>query len=314
MDYSKIYVAGHNGLAGGAIVRALFKETKVDIITSNRGDLDLEVQIDTLNFLKETQPDVVIIAAAKVGGIQSNIEYGAEFLYRNLTIGTNLIHGAYLAGVKRLIYLSSNCVYPIDSTIPINEECLLTGGLQSTNEPYALAKISMMKMCEEYSVQYGLTYHSILPSSLYGPGDNYNIQDSHVMAAIIRKIHEARSSNSQFVTLWGTGNPRREFLYVDDMASACLRLLEIENPPLRVNLGVNTEISIKDLANLIKDTLGYLGSIKFDESEPEGVQSKLLDSTKIRHLGWMPKVSLKEGIGLTYKNYKQGILDETIRL
>ncbi len=314
MDYSKIYVAGHNGLAGGAIVRALSKETKVDVITANRGDLDLEVQTDSFNFLKETQPDAVIIAAAKVGGIQSNIEYGAEFLYRNLTIGTNLIHGAYLAGVKRLIYLSSNCVYPTDSTIPINEDCLLTGGLQSTNEPYALAKISMMKMCEEYSRQYSLTYHSILPASLYGPCDNYNVQDSHVMAAIIRKIHEAKSSDSRFVTLWGTGNPRREFLYVDDMASACLRLLEIENPPLRVNLGVNTEISIKDLANLIKDILGYLGSIKFDASKPEGVQSKLLDSTTIRQLGWAPKVSLKEGIGLAYKNYKQGIFDKTIRV
>ena len=284
MDYSKIHVAGHNGLAGRAIVSALSKQTCADIITVSRRDLDLELQTDTFSFLKEVQPDTVIIAAGKVGGIQSNKKYGAEFIYKNLAIGTNLIHGSYLAGVKRLIYLSSNCVYPTDSKIPIKEDYLLTGGLQSTNEPYALAKISIMKMCEEYSRQYDLSYHSILPASLYGPGDNYSLQDSHVMAAIIRKIHEAKSSGSGSVTLWGTGNPRREFLYVDDMASACLRFLEIKKPPLRLNLGVNAEIFIKDLANLIKGILGYLGSIKFDESKPDGVKSKLLDSTKIRQL------------------------------
>jgi len=300
---SKIYVAGHRGLVGSAIVRRLQSEGFSNLVTCTRNDLDLQRQADVEAFFEDNRPEYVFLSAAKVGGILANNTYPAEFIYSNLIIQINIIHSSYLFGVKKLLFLGSSCIYPKNCPQPMKEEYLLSGYLEPTNEPYAVAKIAGIKTCQSYNRQYGTNYISVMPTNLYGPGDNYDLQNSHVLPALIRKFHEAEIENRPFVEIWGTGVAKREFLYVDDLADACFFLMQNYNDGEIVNIGAGEDLSIKDLAFLIKDIVGYNGELRFDSSKPDGTPRKLLDISKLTAMGWKAKVSLSEGIRITCNDY-----------
>jgi len=306
----KIYVTGHNGMVGSAIVRKLREKGFINIITRSSSELDLTDQKNVHNFLQEEKPDYVVIAAAKVGGIHANDNYPAEFIYQNLMIEANLIHGAYLAGVNNLLFLGSSCIYPKESLQPIKEEYLLSGHLESTNEPYAVAKIAGIKLCESYNRQYGTDYRSIMPTNLYGPNDNFHPENSHVIPALIRKFHEAKVKNKPFVEVWGSGKPMREFLHVDDMAGASIHIMDIDKKILEsevdpmlshINIGTGIDITITDVAQTVKEVVGFCGEIVFNVKMPDGTIRKLLDVSKIENLGWMPTIALKDGLKETYE-------------
>ncbi|MFC2088811.1 GDP-L-fucose synthase family protein [Calditrichota bacterium] len=304
MEYSsKIYIAGHDGMVGSAIVRRLQKEGFNNLVFRTIKKLDLTDQAATKAFFENERPEYVFLAAAKVGGILANNTYRAQFIYENLQIQNNIIHSSYLTGVKKLLFLGSSCIYPKHAPQPIKEEYLLTGILESTNEPYAIAKIAGIKMCQSYNAQYGTNYICVMPTNLYGPNDNYDLKTSHVLPALIRKFHEAKINNQSFVEIWGTGSPKREFLYVDDLANACLYLMQNYNDSEIVNIGEGEDITIKDLALLIKDIVGYKVELKFDTGKPDGTPQKLLDVSKLNNLGWKHSISLEEGIISTYNWY-----------
>ena len=297
---AKIYIAGHRGMVGSALVRKLQKEGFNHFIVRNSKELDLRNQSLVQAFFEREKPDYVFLAAAKVGGILANNTYRGEFLYDNLMIQNNIIHSAYLAGVKKLLFLGSSCIYPKLAAQPLREETLLTGLLEPTNEPYAIAKIAGIKLCDAYRVQYGCNFISVMPTNLYGPNDNYDLANSHVLPALIRKIHTAKVTDSPYVYLWGTGKPRREFLHVDDLADACYYLMQTYNEAGLVNIGVGRDISILELAELVKKIIGYNGIIAHDLSKPDGTPRKLLDVAKLRQAGWQAKIELEEGIRLVY--------------
>ncbi|TRX56236.1 GDP-L-fucose synthase [Fulvivirga sp. M361] len=303
MDKSaKIYVAGHRGMVGSAIVRLLEAEGYEQIVFRTSAELDLRDQNEVAQFFNKEKPDYVVLAAAKVGGIHANNTYRAEFLYDNLMIQNNVIHSSHLNGVKKLLFLGSSCIYPKLAQQPLKEEYLLTGPLEPTNEPYALAKIAGIKMCEEYRSQYQSNFISAMPTNLYGPNDNYDLANSHVLPALLRKFHIAKANGDDHVMVWGSGKPLREFLHVDDLADASLFLLRNYNAPETINVGSGEEISILELAKLVKSIVGYQGSIELDTSKPDGTPRKLLDSSKLASLGWKAKISMKEGVEQVYKN------------
>ncbi|MRI62410.1 GDP-L-fucose synthase [Ornithobacterium rhinotracheale] len=298
---TKIYVAGHNGMVGSAICRLLRKKGFENILVKTSKELDLRNQALVKEFISSEKPEIVIVAAAKVGGILANSQYKADFLYDNLMIETNLIHAAQSVGVEKLLFLGSSCIYPKMSPQPIKEEYLLTGALEPTNDAYAIAKITGIKLCDAYREQFNVNYISAMPTNLYGPNDNYDLKNSHVLPAMLRKFHEAKLEGKDFVTLWGDGSPKREFLHVDDLAEACYFLLENYNEPGPINVGTGKDLSIKELALMIKDIVDFNGEIKWDTSKPNGTPRKLLDISKIEELGWSPKIGLKEGIEKVYK-------------
>ncbi|MBN2068139.1 MAG: GDP-L-fucose synthase [Opitutales bacterium] len=301
----KIYVAGHRGMVGSAIVRCLRQAGYEHIITRTHAELDLTRQAEVEAFYTAEKPDVAIIAAARVGGIHANSTYPAQFIYDNLAIAQNTIDGAYRAGVARVFFLGSSCIYPKHAPQPMPESCLLTSELEPTNEAYAIAKIAGLKLCQHYRTQYGVCYHSAMPTNLYGPGDNYHPENSHVLPALIRRFHEAKAQQLPSVTIWGTGTPRREFLHVDDLASACLVLLQAENPPHWANVGTGEDLQIRELAALVADVVGYTGEILTDPSKPDGTPQKLLDVSLLKSLGWKPQLDLREGILNAYNDFKQ---------
>lgn len=300
---SKIYIAGHNGMVGSAIVRKLKQNGFVNLIFKSSNELDLRNQLAVQNFFKEEQPEFVFLAAAKVGGILANSTYQADFLYDNLAIQNNVIKSAHDVNVKKLQFLGSSCIYPKLASQPLQESSLLSGPLEPTNESYAIAKIAGIKLCESFSDQYGDNFISLMPSNLYGPNDNYDLQNSHVLPALIRKFHEGKVNNSSFVEIWGTGRPLREFLHVDDLADACIFLMKNYNEKLIINVGSGYEISIKKLAVLIKDIVKFRGIIKHDLSKPDGTPRKLLDNSKLKALGWEAKIKLEEGIRAVYNDF-----------
>ena len=306
----KIYVAGHNGMVGSAIVRKLREKGFVNIISRSSAELDLTNQQNVHNFLQDESPDYVVIAAAKVGGVYANDSYPAEFIYQNLMIEANLIHGSYLAGVNKLLFLGSSCIYPKESQQPIKEDYLLSGHLESTNEPYAIAKIAGIKLCESYNRQHGTDYRSIMPTNLYGPNDNFHPKNSHVIPALIGKFHEAKVRGKPFVEVWGSGKPMREFLHVDDMADASIYIMDIDKRILKsevdpmlshINIGTGTDITIKDVAQIVKEVVGFCGEIVFNTKMPDGTKRKLLDVSKMENLGWNSKITLKDGLEEVYE-------------
>ncbi len=316
---SKTYIAGHRGLVGSAIVRNLQQKGHTHILTRTHAELDLTNQAATDAFFAQEKPDYVFLAAAKVGGIHANNTYPAEFIRDNLAIQTNIIHAAYKNNAKRLMFLGSSCIYPRNAPQPMKEEYLLTGPLEPTNRPYALAKIAGIEMCWSYNRQYGAKYLAVMPTNLYGPGDNYHLENSHVIPALIRKFHEAKLANAKEVVVWGTGTPRREFLYNEDMADACVFLMNLPDekynsllgsdesktgkfePPL-VNIGVGEDVTIKELAETVKQVVDYMGEIVFDSTKPDGTPRKLMDVSRINALGWKRTMLLKDGIGLSYQD------------
>jgi len=297
---AKIFVAGHRGMVGSAIIRRLAQLGYRNLITRTSSEVDLRNQQQVFSFFEKEKPDYVFLAAAKVGGINANNTYRAEFLYDNLLIEANVIHASFLNNVKKLLFLGSSCIYPRMAPQPLKESYLLTGTLEYTNEPYAIAKIAGIKLCENYRLQYGCNFISVMPTNLYGPNDNYDLAKSHVLPALLRKIHTAKVSDTPSVEVWGSGTPLREFLHVDDLADACLFLMEHYNEPELVNIGTGTDISIKDLVLLIMKIAGYKGEIKFDSTKPDGTPRKLMDVTKLMALGWKPKISLEEGVKMVY--------------
>lgn len=298
---AKIYVAGHNGMVGSAIVRQLEELGYTNLVLRTSKELDLRVQAEVQSFFEEEKPEYVFLAAAKVGGIEANNTYRADFLYENLMIQNNIIHQSYVHGVQKLLFLASSCIYPKFAPQPIKEEYLLTGLLESTNEPYAIAKIAGVKLCESYNKQYGCNFISVMPTNLYGPNDNYDLKNSHVLPALLRKFHEAKESGAETVEVWGSGTPMREFLHVDDLAIACLHLMNTYEGNVSVNVGTGKDISIKDLALLIKEIVGFKGEIKWNTSKPDGTPRKLLDVSLIHSLGWEHAIELKKGISEVYK-------------
>jgi GDP-L-fucose synthase len=300
---AKIYVAGHLGMVGSAIVRRLQTEGYTNLVLRSSKELDLREQAAVRRFFEQERPEYVFLVAAKVGGILANNTYRAEFIYDNLMIQSNVIHEAYRAGVQKLLFLGSSCIYPKFAPQPIKEEYLLTGALEPTNEPYAVAKIAGIKLCQAYRDQYGCNFIAAMPTNLYGPGDNFDLQTSHVMPALIRKFLEAKAKGSPSVSVWGTGGPRREFLYVDDLAEACLFLMQHYNEKEIINIGTGEDISIKELAAMIKDLTSYEGVVEWDTSKPDGTPRKLLDVSRIHALGWKHKTTLKEGIKKTVEYY-----------
>jgi GDP-L-fucose synthase len=300
---ARIYIAGHRGMVGSAIYRKLEKEGFHNFVTRTSATLDLRNQQQTADFFEQEKPEYVFLAAAKVGGIEANNTYRAEFLYDNLQIQNNVINSSYLSGVKKLMFLGSSCIYPKLAPQPLKEEYLLTGLLEPTNEPYAIAKIAGIKMCDAYRAQYGCNYISVMPTNLYGYNDNYHPQNSHVLPALIRRFHEAKYQNSPYVVIWGTGSPKREFLFADDLAEACYYLMQNYDEEGLVNVGTGEDISIKDLALLIKNIVGYTGEISFDTSKPDGTPRKLMDVTKLHSKGWRHKIELEEGIKLAYQDF-----------
>jgi GDP-L-fucose synthase len=302
--HSKIYVAGHRGMVGSSIVRKLKAEGHDQIIVKTSDELDLMCQDEVEKFFQSEKPEYVFLAAAKVGGIQANNIYRGEFLYNNLMIQNNVIHQAYVAGVKKLLFLGSSCIYPKMAAQPLKEEYLLTDSLEPTNEPYAIAKIAGIKMCEAYRDQYGCNFISAMPTNLYGPGDNYDLKNSHVLPALIRKFHEAKVNQQTEVEIWGSGSPKREFLYVDDLAEACYFLMQHYNEKLFVNIGSGEDLSIKELALLVKNIVGFQGELKFDTSKPDGTPRKLMDVSKMKNIGWSSTTGLEEGIRKVYQEYK----------
>ena len=302
---AKIYVAGNRGMVGSAIVRKLNTLGYANIVTRSSKELDLRNQKDVFDFFASEKPNYVFLAAAKVGGIYANNTYRAEFLYDNLQIEANVIHSAYLNKVKKLMFLGSSCIYPKLAPQPLKESYLLTGLLEYTNEPYAIAKIAGIKLCESYRLQYGCNFISVMPTNLYGPNDNYDLNNSHVLPALLRKFHSAKQDGHPTVTIWGSGSPMREFLHVDDLADACMFLMEKYNDAELVNIGTGTDVSIKDLALLIKNIVGYTGKLEFDSSKPDGTPRKLMDVTKLHNLGWKHKINLEAGIEMVYKDVEQ---------
>ena len=297
---AKIYVAGHSGMVGSALVRKLQEQGFKNLIFRSSRELDLTQQAAVAAFFVKEKPDYVFLAAAKVGGIAANDKYRAEFLYENLMIQSNVIHQSYLAGVKKLLFLASSCIYPKMSPQPIKEEYLLSGKLEPTNEPYAIAKLAGVKMCENYNRQYGCDFISVMPTNLYGPGDNYDLNNSHVLPALLRKFHEAKDKNEPYVEVWGTGAPKREFLHVDDLAAACLHLMETYSGNISVNVGTGEDLSIEELAHMIKKITGYSGEISWDYSKPDGTPRKLLDVSLMHSLGWKHLIPLEKGIREVY--------------
>ena len=313
---SKIYIAGHTGMVGSSIIRVLKSKDYTNLVFRKHSELDLIDQAAVKDFFLKEKPDQVYLSAARVGGIQANNVYPAEFLYQNLMIQTNIVNAAFHNGVKKLLFLGSSCIYPKFAEQPISEEALLSGKLEPTNESYAIAKITGIKMCESYNRQYGeshnIDYRCVMPANLYGPGDNYSDKNSHVVPALIRRFHEAKINKSPHVIVWGTGKPRREFLYVDDLAEACVMLMNIDKTILdkitdkmtaHINVGYSEDLTIEDLAITIKEIIDYKGNIKFDTDKPDGTPQKLLNSNKIKSLGWGAKVSLKDGLSKAYENY-----------
>ena len=321
---AKIYVAGHRGLVGSALMRQLSAQGYKNTVTRTHVELDLTNQAAVKQFFADEKPEYVFLAAAKVGGIHANNTYPAEFMFSNLAIQTNVIHEAYLNGVKRLLFLGSSCIYPRECPQPMKEEHLLTSKLEPTNRPYALAKIAGIEMCWSYNRQYGTQFLAVMPTNLYGSGDNYNLENSHVIPALIRKFHEAKINSQTAVTIWGTGKPKREFLYSDDMAEACIYILSLEEklfksllaserndglPPL-LNLGSGSDLSIEQLVYLIKEVVGFSGGILFDGSKPDGTMKKLMDSGRLNKLGWKAKYNLRDGIRLAYSAYQNAVIHE----
>ena len=312
----KIYVAGHRGMVGSAIVRALKEKGYQNIVTRTHAELDLTNQAAVQAFFEKEKPDQVYLAAAKVGGIHSNNTYPAEFIYDNLMVQNNVIHQAFVSGVKKLLFLGSSCIYPKYATQPMSEDALLTGKLEPTNEPYAIAKIAGIKMCESYNRQYGkshgIDYRSVMPTNLYGPGDNYHPENSHVIPALIRRFHEAKVSAVPEVVIWGTGTPRREFLYVDDMATASVFVMDLDKAtydqhtePMQsqINVGFGDDVTIAELAKAVGVAVGYEGKISFDPTKPDGAPRKWMDSSRLNQLGWQPKVSLDDGLDMAYRDF-----------
>jgi GDP-L-fucose synthase len=296
----KLFIAGHQGMVGSALVRRYAHEPGVTLVTRPRAQLDLTSQPAVEKFFAEEKPDVAIIAAAKVGGIHANATYPAEFIHDNLVVAANCVHAAYRAGVRRLLFLGSSCIYPKHAPQPMPEDCLLTGPLEPTNEAYAIAKIAGLKLAEFYRRQYGVCYHSAMPTNLYGPGDSYHPQNSHVLPALIRRFHEAHEKNLPEVAAWGTGAPRREFLHVDDLADACAFLVQLENPPDLVNIGTGTDVTIRELTELVATVTGYRGQIVWDTARPDGTPRKLMDVSRLATLGWRAKTALRNGVEKTY--------------
>ena len=299
----KIYVAGHRGMAGSAIVRRLRAAGYDDIVTRSRDELDLTNQRAAFEFLMRERPDYIFLAAARVGGIHANASRPAEFLYQNLAIEANLIHGAWRAGVQRMLFLGSSCIYPRDCPQPIKESALLGGALEATNEPYAIAKIAGLKLCEAYNRQFGTRYGVVMPTNLYGPNDNYDLETSHVAAALLRKAHEAKLAQAQELVVWGTGAPRREFLHVDDLADACVFLMERAYEGPLVNVGTGEDLPIRELAELIMRVVGLEARLRFDTTKPDGTPRKLLDVGRLRALGWRARIPLAEGLRQTYEDF-----------
>lgn len=300
---SKIFVAGHRGMVGAAIVRRLTASGYKNLLTRTHAELDLTNQTTAIEFLNSEKPEYIFLAAAKVGGIQANNTYRADFIFQNLMIEANVIHGAMLAGVKRLLFLGSSCIYPRDCPQPIKEEYLLTGPLEPTNEPYAIAKITGIKLCESYNFQYGTQFASAMPTNLYGPNDNYDLSSSHVLPALLRKAHEAKLRSDKELVVWGSGNPMREFLYVDDMADACVFLMETGVAEGLYNIGTGEDLTIADLATTVMNVVGFTGKLTFDTSKPDGTPRKLLSVEKMRSIGWKASTPLQAGIALAYEDF-----------
>ncbi|MCX2586202.1 GDP-L-fucose synthase [Pedobacter sp. MR22-3] len=304
---AKIYVAGHKGMVGSAIERTLINQGYTNIIKRTSKQLDLTDKLEVDHFFVSEKPEYVFLAAAKVGGIVANNTYPADFLFQNMNIQNNVIHASMLNKVKKLLFLGSSCIYPKFAQQPIKEEYLLTGDLEATNDAYAIAKISGIKMCQAYAKQYGMNFISAMPTNLYGQNDNYHPENSHVLPALIRKIHEAKDTGAANVTVWGTGTPKREFLYADDLAEACIHLMKVYNSSDIVNIGTGEDLTIKDLATSIAEALEYEGDLIFDVSKPDGTPRKLLDVSRIKNTGWQPKTGLPEGILLAYQDYLKQI-------
>jgi len=311
----RVYVAGHRGMVGSAIVRALQARGHKDIVTRSHAELDLSDQSAVRDFFAREKPDHVVLAAAKVGGIHANNTYPAEFIYENLMMEANVVHQAWKAGVKRLLFLGSSCIYPVRAAQPMREDALLTGTLEPTNEPYAIAKIAGIKLCESYNRQYGVDYRSVMPTNLYGPGDNYHPENSHVIPALIRRFHEAKEARLPSVVIWGTGTPRREFLYVDDMAEASVYVMELDSATYQantapmlshINVGTGEDVTIAELAKAIAKVVGYEGRIEQDPGKPDGSPRKLMDVSRLKALGWQPRVRLEEGLALAYRDFLAG--------
>ena len=305
---AKIYIAGHRGMVGSAILRNLQNKGYDNFVTRRSSELDLRNQQQVAQFFAEEKPAYVFLAAAKVGGIHANNVYRGEFLYDNLMIQNNVIHQSYVNGVRKLQFLGSSCIYPKLADQPLKEEYLLTGPLESTNEPYAIAKIAGIKLCENYRAQYGCNFISAMPTNLYGPNDNYDLNNSHVLPALIRKFHEAKENGDATVEIWGSGSPKREFLHVDDLAEACVFLMENYKEAELVNVGTGEDISIKDLALLIKDVVGFAGELTFNTSKPDGTPRKLMDVGKLHSYGWKHRIGLREGITSVYAQYQQEVV------
>jgi len=308
----RIFVAGHRGMVGSAIVRSLSDKGYTNIISRSHSELDLTNQAEVRAFFAAEKPQEVYVAAAKVGGIHANNTYPAEFIYSNLMVEANLIHESWRTGVSKLLFLGSSCIYPRLAPQPMSEDALLTGKLEPTNEPYAVAKIAGIKLCESYNRQYGCDFRSVMPTNLYGPGDNYHPENSHVLPAMIRRFHEAKLADAPAVVIWGTGSPKREFLYVDDMASACVHVMDLprevyaahtEVMASHINVGTGEDLSIAELAQLVSDVVGYRGQIQYDTSKPDGAPRKLLEISRIRKLGWTPRMSLHDGIAHAYEDF-----------
>jgi len=309
----KLFIAGHNGMVGAALVRRFRSEPGVSLLLRTRQELDLTSQAAVAAFYAAEKPDTVIMAAAKVGGIHANSTYPADFLFDNLVIATSTIHGAYRAGVKRFLFLGSSCIYPKLAPQPMSEGCLLTGPLEPTNEAYAVAKIAGLKLCEYYRKQHGLLYHSAMPTNLYGPGDNYHGQNSHVLPALIRRFHEAKEAGRPEVVAWGSGSPKREFLHVDELADACAFLLKQQNPPDLINIGTGTDVTIRELTELVAQVTGFKGRITWDATKPDGTPRKLMDVSRLTALGWKARIRLREGIEKTYASFLAELAAGTLR-
>ena len=310
----RLFISGHRGMVGSALVREADRLGDFDLITASRSELDLCDQCAVFDYLSSNKPEAVIIAAAKVGGIHANSTYPADFIYENLTIAANLVEGSRRAGVKRVLFLGSSCIYPKLAPQPMPEDCLLGSQLEPTNEAYAIAKIAGLKLCQHYRAQHGLLYHSAMPTNLYGPGDNYHPENSHVIPALIRRFHEAKERGDASVTIWGTGTPRREFLHVDDLAAACFHLMTLDNPPDWVNVGTGEDLTILELAQLVAATTGFAGDILTDPSKPDGTPHKLLDISKIAATGWAPAIPFEDGLAAAYQDFKKSLAAGGARL
>ncbi len=311
---NKILITGHRGMVGSALARQVQRTEGLELAVAGRNELDLLNQQAVFDYLQREKPDAVVVAAAKVGGIHANSTYPAEFIYENLAIASHLVEGSRRAGVTRLLFLGSSCIYPKNAPQPMTEDCLLTSPLEVTNEAYAVAKIAGLKLCQHYRSQYGLMYHSAMPTNLYGPGDNYHAENSHVIPALIRRFHEAKTRGDASVTIWGTGTPRREFLHVNDLAAACMHLLSLENPPDWVNVGTGEDLTIYELASMVASVVGFAGEILTDPSKPDGTPRKLMDISKIKTTGWAPIMPLEQGLAAAYEDFKATIASGEARL